>query len=100
MTSNATLGMTVQSIICDRYHIIPCPEAQKQFDAVFDAKYVAPFERIIDSIFDEIGSYPVKFLTFTSSPDNSSALSPHNFLLKSGKTLSIRTNLNNDKVAP
>ena len=100
MPSNAEMGMTIQKIVCDKYEITPCSQAASQFDAAFNPIYKEPFERIIGELFQKIGSIPVKCLTYEPSDSGQRTVSPHNFLLKSGETLSFRTNIKGDKIAP
>lgn len=100
MRSNAELGMTIQKIVCDKYGITPCSQAASQFQAAFNPVYEKPFERIVDELFQKIGSLPVKCLTYEPSDNEKRAVSPHNFLLESGETLSFRTNIKGDKIAP
>ena len=100
MRSNAEMGMTIQKIVCDKYGITPCSQAINQFEAAYNPVYKEPFERIIDELFQKIGSLPVKCLTYEPSDSDRRTVSPHNFLLKSGETLSFRTNIKGDKIAP
>lgn len=100
MNRNSELGMTIQKIICELYNLSPCERAEKQFEAAFNNNYRDQFETIIPEIFKKIGSAPKCCLTFTQSADAGRTLCPHNFLLESGETLSIRTNLTGDKIAP
>lgn len=100
MRSNAELGMTIQKIVCDKYGITPCSQAANQFQAAFNSAYKEPFEKIVDELFQKIGSLPVKCLTYEHSENDKRTVSPHNFLLASGETLSFRTNIKGDKIAP
>ena len=100
MPNNAELGMTLQKCICDYYQIEPCDSAKKQFEASYNNKYKAQSDKIIDLLFSELGMNPIECLTFTPSENAGERLSPHNFRLSDGSSLSIRTNIKGDKVAP
>ena len=58
------------------------------------------FSSIVDKIFKQIGHKPTKCLTYAPSNAANETLSPHNFILDDGSTLSFRTNKTGDKVAP
>lgn len=100
MPNNAELGMTIQKLICDKYDIIPYEKAVAQFNASYNASYKSVSEKVIEKLFSEINLRPIDCKTFAPSPKAGETLFPHNFILSNGKTLSIRTNLKGDKVAP
>ncbi len=100
MPNNADLGITIQKIICDKYGIELHPNAVSQFEANFNPTYVKKFSPTIDKVFKQIGHNPVKCLTYAPSDAARETLSPHNFILDDGTTLSVRTNKSGDKVAP
>lgn len=100
MQNNAELGITIQKCICDKYRIEPHPNAIKQFESSYNAEYSYNIDKLIDAIFGELGKTPVECLTFAPSKSSKETLSPHNFILSNGASLSIRTNLKGDKIAP
>lgn len=100
MTNNAEFGMTLQKLICDTYYLKAHSKAIEQFNSSFNPYLVPGFSLLITKIFDELNSKPVKCLTFSPSHIAGERLSPHNFILANGATLSIRTNQSGDKVAP
>lgn len=100
MGNNAELGISVQKAICQRYMLQLHPNAVEQFNSNYNPNYAALSEKIIANIFNDIGSYPVECTTYAPSEKYGETLSPHNFVLKNGKTLSIRTNMKGDKIAP
>lgn len=100
MPNNAELGLTIQKLICDKYGITPHPNAVGQFESGYNGTYRSPAEKTIARIFEELKLVPKQCLTFAPSPKAGETLSPHNFVLSNGTTLSIRTNLKGDKVAP
>ena len=99
--NNADYGMTFQKVICDKYGIYIHGSASEQFRANYNSQYVDEIKKIVPHIFSAIGSEPEKLLTYTKyMVEGNLCTSPHNFLLKSGKTMSIRTMKKSDKVAP
>lgn len=100
MSNNAELGLTIQKLICDKYRIIPHPNAVRQFESGYNSAYYTLAYKTINRIFEELKLVPTKCLTFAPSPNVGETISPHNFLLSNGTTLSIRTNLKGDKIAP
>ncbi len=100
MANNAELGMTIQKLICEKYGIIPHPNAVSQFKSGYNPTYKTAALDVIDKVFAELNLCPIECLTFAPSPNAGETLSPHNFILSDGSTLSIRTNLKGDKVAP
>ena len=98
---NADLGMTIQKCICDRFDLTPCERAKKQFELNYNLEYQENANVIVKKIFDKLKIKPMKCLTFTEEGmGKGNGLSPHNFLLSTGETLSIRTNKRRDKIAP
>ncbi len=100
MPNNAELGFTIQKLICEKYNIIPNQAACAQFEASYNPSYKSASESVIDRIFGELRLAPVECLTLSPSHSAKETLSPHNFVLSNGETLSIRTNIKGDKVAP
>lgn len=100
MVNNASLGITIQKIVCEKYNLNVHPNAVKQFEANYDVSYRDNAIVLVDNIFKDISQEPKECLTYSPSIKEGEKYSPHNFLLKNGKTLSIRTNKNKDKVAP
>lgn len=99
--NNADYGLTLQSLICDYYKLEVNPHAYEQFSSNYNDSYEIELSSIIPRIFNLVGDQPVRLLTYTQELTNDvQTTSPHNFLLKSGKTLSIRTTRTSDKVAP
>ena len=98
--NNAVLGMTIQKFVCQQYSVPMHPNAASQFAASYNKDYEPGLKELSDTIFNEIGKKPKQCLTFTPSEKGKETLSPHNFLLADGTTLSIRTNKTGDKVAP
>ena len=100
MSNNAELGITVQKIICEKYDLNLHPNAVRQFEANYNPIYKQAASTVIRNIFAELKLAPVKCLTYSPSPKAGENLSPHNFILENGTTLSIRTNTTSGKVAP
>ncbi len=98
--NNADLGMTLQSRICKHYGLIPCKRAQEQFRASYNKEYEFKIDSLIRNIFNNLKSEPEKCTTFEQSDKVGESLIPYNFVLKNGKTLSIRTSKTNKMVAP
>lgn len=99
--NNAEYGLTLQKAICDFYELDVNDVAIKQFDASYNEDYEREFIPFISKIFLDVGSEPIRFLTYTSEfTDYRQRTSPHNFLLKNGETLSFRSVKTSDKVAP
>ena len=92
--------MTIQKFICQKYDVPVHPKAEAQFIASYNKEYELGLDELVNAIIDEIGVAPVQCLTFMPSENGKETLSPHNFVLKNGATLSIRTNKSGDKVAP
>lgn len=100
MPNNADLGITLQKLICEKYQLIVPLKASEQFNANYNPNYTNELTKLIQKLFAEVNLTPIECLTYTPSPNKGERLSPHNFILSNGKTLSIRTNKNGDKVAP
>jgi hypothetical protein len=100
MLNNAFLGMTVQKYICQKYNVEIPSEAVAQFSSNYNEEYTDGLDHILKLIFWAIGQNPKVCTTFVPSAKAKETLSPHNFILTDGSTLSIRTNKNGDKVAP
>lgn len=99
--NNADYGLTIQKIICKHYSLAINSHAERQFNSNYNEDYENELNAVIPKIFDDVGSEPIELLTYTDMlTDTTQSTSPHNFLLKNGKTLSIRTMKTSDKVAP
>ena len=98
--NNAFLGMTIQKYICQKYDLPMHPNAVAQFTSSYNKDYEPGLDELTNTIFKDIGTTPTQCLTFAPSAKGKETLSPHNFLLENGATLSIRTNKTGDKVAP
>ena len=98
--NNAFLGMTIQKFICQKYNVPMHPYAVLQFTSSYNKDYEPGLKELTDTVFKDIGKTPKQCLTFAPSEKGEESLSPHNFLLEDGTTLSIRTNKTGDKVAP
>ena len=98
--NNADLGMTIQKCICEKYNLEPSYYAMRQFEANYNPEYKEKILPLIDRIFKALGCTPVLCTTLSDAQSPKERYSPHNFLLSSGDTLSIRTNKSNDKICP
>lgn len=98
--NNATLGISIQKKICDLYNLELYEETVKQFNANYIDDLGQNIELIIKNIFSELNDTPSECMTFRKCEQEGMRTFPYNFVLKSGKTLSIRTNKNKDKIAP
>lgn len=98
--NNADLGMTLQARICNLYNLTPCKQAREQFKSNYNKEYEKRLDTIIERIFNELKSNPIKCTTFEQSNKNGETYLPYNFVLVNGKTLSIRTSKSNKMVAP
>lgn len=99
--NNADFGLTLQAMICNYYGLDVNAHAREQFYSNYNEDYESELDPIIPSFFERVGCKPIKLLTYTQELTNDvQTTSPHNFLLENGKTLSIRTLKNGDKVAP
>lgn len=101
MINNADYGLTLQKIICDYFNLAINDHANAQFNASYNENYEEDLISIVPKVFKDVGSEPIKLLTYTSEyTDERQTTSPHNFLLESGETLSFRSVKTSDKVAP
>lgn len=100
MINTAELGITIQKVICEKYNIEIHKKAREQFNANYNQSLALNCSKIVEKVFDELGTIPTKCLTYSSSKKDGEKYLPHNFILQDGKTLSIRTNKHSDKVAP
>lgn len=100
VSNNAELGITIQSLICKKFNVEIHPNAVKQFDSNFNPIFINDASDVIDRIFEELKLFPIKCLTYAPSENVKESLSPHNFILSDNSTLSIRTNIKGDKIAP
>ena len=99
--NNADYGLSLQKKICDVYEIEVNEWAAAQFEANYNTEYETEFKTVIPLIFERVKSNPERLLTYTQEmAGRKHKTSPHNFLLKNGKTFSIRTTRTSDKVAP
>ncbi len=99
--NNADYGLSLQKLICDEYDLEVNDWARAQFDANYNDEYREELTPIIPEIFAKVKSNPMYFLTYTQGVvKGKQKISPHNFMLENGKTLSIRTTKTSDKVAP
>lgn len=99
--NNADYGISLQKKICDKYNLEVNDWAAAQFEANYNSEYDKEFDTVIPIIFQKVNGIPTRLLTYTQILTNGKQkTSPHNFMLNNGKTLSIRTTKNSDKVAP
>lgn len=95
---NHLFGFSIQKAICSKNNILPESEYLiHQFNAISD-DYKVICESINDSLFSSLGVKP-KVCTTLSKDDKGKPI-PYNFILEDNTTLSIRTNINGDKIAP
>ena len=95
MKPNGTYGFALQNRICEIYNLDINETAKEQFVSSINIDDTSiNFSKIVKTIFDSIADEPIELLTYTTKN------TPHNFLLKSRRTLSIRTCKTSDKVAP
>lgn len=99
--NNADYGLSLQKMICDKYDIDINDWAKSQFESSYNKEYEDELLPTISIIFDKIKSKPKHLLTYTKElVKGKQTISPHNFLLENGKTISFRTTKTSDKVAP
>ncbi|MGL4874155.1 MAG: hypothetical protein ACRC30_05840 [Clostridium sp.] len=96
--NNAIKGMMIQSEICKRFGLEVCKKGNENFKKSVDLENVEEVKNIVDQICNQINDTPIELTTFQRDSKNKSL--PYNLKLKSGRTLSIRTNKNGAKVAP
>lgn len=98
IAENHLFGFSLQKSICNEYGIIPESDYLiHQFNSL-SSEYETICKSICNPLFNSIGAFPVKCTTL--SKDNKGKAIPYNFILSDNSTLSIRTNINGDKVAP
>lgn len=94
----SVMGFTFQKTVCDLYGITPeAEQARSAFRTNYDPLLSKRMTKAIESIFNEIGHDPVSCHTMVKTKNRSI---PYNFTLDDKSTLSIRTNMIGDKVAP
>lgn len=94
----ASFGLTLQKNICEMYNITDISkEATNQFEASYNKNYDKVTKKIAKEIFEIIGASPIKCLTYLG--EKTIKKNP-NFVLSDNSTLSIRTNLSSNMVAP
>lgn len=99
MYNNALFGFMVQKIICKKFNIkVTSTRLKNTFEANNEERLVGYIEEIVDNIFDKLNLKPVSCTTFNVDENNKEV--PYNFILSDNSTLSIRTNVSGDKVAP
>lgn len=99
--NNADYGLSLQKNICNKYQLEINSYANEQFISNYNAEYEKEFKVIVPIIFQKIGDFPTRLLTYSHElTKGKQTTSPHNFMLNSGQTLSIRTTKTSDKVAP
>ena len=99
--NNADYGLSLQKKICEKYNLDINNQAEAQFNANYNSEYDSELEKVIPVIFEKVNAVPISLLTYTQElTKGRQTTSPHNFMLDNGKTLSIRTTKNSDKVAP
>lgn len=92
MKQNGLYGFALQNRICNIYNLEINQTAQKQFlKASLIDDNIIDFSTISKNLFQAINDFPIKLLTYSNRNI------PHNFLLKSNRTLKIFTS---DKIAP
>ncbi|MGL4913230.1 MAG: hypothetical protein ACRC3Y_12460 [Romboutsia sp.] len=98
--NNASFGMSVQEYICNKYDLQVNDHARDQFKANQMGLSIEVIKTIED-VFKELGDIPIQCTTFEKSLKKGESTKPYNFILKSGKTLAIKTNKNKSyKVCP
>lgn len=96
--NNSIFGLNLQRIICERYKISPnCLSLKKLFDTNLDLSFDKEYGYIVDSVFSILKLNPIECTTMDSIDGKNV---PYNFILNDNSTLSIRTNMKGDKVAP
>jgi len=100
MDNNAKLGFTFQSLICNKYDIIPqSDKAINNFNAAYDKEISSKMDFFVDEIFGFLKLYPIECTTFKKNEKGGGEV-PYNFILSDNSTLSIRTNYSSGMVAP
>ncbi|MDE6414444.1 MAG: hypothetical protein K2K48_03430 [Anaeroplasmataceae bacterium] len=99
MYNNALFGFMIQKSICEKFNIkVSSDRLINTFYANYDDRLKDYIDNIVSSIFGQIDLTPVKCTTLEL--DSKGNIVPYNFILSDYSTLSIRTNINGDKVAP
>lgn len=90
--NNASFGMSIQKYISDKYNLQINEYAKAQFEA--NAIELSNEQKnTINKIFKDLKDEPVECTTLQKSKKAGQRDKPYNFVLKSGKTLSIKTNM-------
>lgn len=98
--NNASFGMSIQECICRKYDLEVNNHAREQFNSN-RMRLSVDVINTIEKIFRELGDDPIKCTTFEKSSKKGESTKPYNFILKSGKTLAIKTNKKkSSKVCP
>ena len=99
--NNADYGLTLQKIICEYYKLPINDWANAQFNSSYNEDYKDELIEVIPKIFADLGSEPLELLTYTDRfTDEHQSTSPHNFLLKNEKTLSVKSVKTSGMIAP
>lgn len=91
MKNNASFGMSIQKYICDKYNLDVNEYARAQFSSNSESLHKDEI-KVVNKIFKELGDIPIKCTTMEKSKNKGERDKPYNFVLKSGKTLSFKTN--------
>lgn len=95
---SGNFGNYIKKNICEKYGLMVHQTALEQFVNVEGKGEV---QCIIDKLFNLIGHSPVKLLAYTKEyVDDNLVMSPYDFLLDNGETLTIKTFKTSNKVAP
>lgn len=89
--NNASFGMSIQEYICNQYELEINNYAKKQFNSN-RMRLSLEVINTIERVFRELGDKPIKLTTFEKSSKKGERTKPYNFILESGRTLSIKTN--------
>lgn len=100
MINSSKFGFTLQSYICRFYGLELNPRLEKQADFSYLSINTSFLESLRVQIFNGIDAKPIKLTTFDKLAGTETGLTPYNFILSNGKTLSIHTSSTSDKVAP
>lgn len=99
MNNNALFGFMMQSSICKKYKIYPTNErAINSFKSNYEDSLRTYTDKIVNDVFSNLIIEPIKCTTFDIDSNGNEI--PYNFVLSDNSTLSIRTNVNGDKIAP
>ncbi len=95
----SSFGFTLQKCICEKYGIVPNSErAITTFSVAYDPALKHKCLALAKKIFDKIGLKPVECTTFEKTNKGKDVF--FNFILEDNSSVSIRTNIKGDKVAP